>query len=75
MREIVHMELAKWHGYRDVTHLYLFTPVSLRFLVERNGFNLVRVETSFHSLPKILRCIADKTGVGGQIWLVVERPE
>jgi hypothetical protein len=69
------MELAEWHSYRDTTHIYLFTPVSLRFLMERSGLNVVRVETSFHSLPKIPRCIADKTGLGGQIWLVVEKPE
>ncbi|MFZ8811272.1 MAG: hypothetical protein ACO2PN_24600 [Pyrobaculum sp.] len=69
------MEPAKWHGYRDATHHYLFTPASLRFLVERSGLNVVRVEMSFHSLPKIPRCRADETGPGGQIWLVVEKPE
>jgi 2-polyprenyl-3-methyl-5-hydroxy-6-metoxy-1,4-benzoquinol methylase len=74
VRKLLRRE-AEWHGYRDVTHLYLFTPASLRFLVERSGFKIVRVETPFHPLPKILQKIADKTALGGQIWLVAEKPE
>ena len=59
------MEMAKWHGYRDATHLYLFTPASLRFLMGRSGLNVVMVETPFHPLSEILQRIAHKTVLGG----------
>ncbi|MCQ6254489.1 class I SAM-dependent methyltransferase [Methanocaldococcus sp.] len=62
-----------WHGFRDKTHLYLFTPSSLRFLVERVGFKVVKLETPFHPLLKPLQKIVNKTGLGGQIWLVGEK--
>jgi 2-polyprenyl-3-methyl-5-hydroxy-6-metoxy-1,4-benzoquinol methylase len=60
----------EWHGYYDKTHLYLFTPVSLNFLVERSGFKIVKTETPFHPLPEFIQKIVNKTSLGGQIWLV-----
>jgi SAM-dependent methyltransferase len=59
-----------WYGFLDDTHLNLFTPLSLRFLVVKAGFEIVRSETPFHSLPRRLQKIAGKTGLGGQIWLI-----
>jgi 2-polyprenyl-3-methyl-5-hydroxy-6-metoxy-1,4-benzoquinol methylase len=63
----------EWHGYYDKTHLYLFTPSSLKFLVERSGFKIVKIETPFHLLPRFIQKIVNKTGLGGQIWLVGEK--
>lgn len=59
-----------WYGFLDDSHLNLFTPLSLRFLVMKAGFEIVRSETPFHSLPGRLQKIAGKSGLGGQIWLV-----
>jgi 2-polyprenyl-3-methyl-5-hydroxy-6-metoxy-1,4-benzoquinol methylase len=63
----------KWSGVVDKSHLYLFTPLSLRILVDRVGFNVVRLETPFFPLPKFIRKIADKTGLGGSIWLTARK--
>jgi 2-polyprenyl-3-methyl-5-hydroxy-6-metoxy-1,4-benzoquinol methylase len=63
----------EWHGYHDKTHLYLFTPLSLKFLVERSGFKTVKIETPFHPLPRFIQKIVNKLGLGGQIWLVGEK--
>lgn len=63
----------KWHGYIDDSHLYLFTPTSLRFLVESAGFKAMKLETPFHYLPKFIQKILNKIGLGGQIWLVCQR--
>jgi 2-polyprenyl-3-methyl-5-hydroxy-6-metoxy-1,4-benzoquinol methylase len=59
-----------WHGFKDKTHLYLFTPTSLRFLAEKVGFKILTLETSFRPLPKFMQSFANKTGLGGQIWIV-----
>jgi len=69
VRKVIRKENI-WHGFVDKTHIYLFTPKSLAFLVERSGFKVIKVETPFHPLPKILQEVANKTGLGGQIWLV-----
>jgi 2-polyprenyl-3-methyl-5-hydroxy-6-metoxy-1,4-benzoquinol methylase len=62
-----------WHGFVDEAHLYLFTMMSLRFLVERAKFKIVNLETPFHPLPKIVQRMSNKTGLGGQIWLLAEK--
>ena len=64
---------GKWQGFREETHLYLFTPSSLKFLLERSGFEVTRLETPFNPLPKSLRRLASKTGFGGQIWLAARK--
>lgn len=62
-----------WYAYTDPTHVYLFTPSSLRFLVRRIGFKIVELETPFYLLPKSLQKIFNKSGLGGQIWLVASK--
>ena len=64
---------GKWQGFREETHLYLFTPSSLKFLLERSGFEVARLETPFNPLPKSLRRLVGKTGLGGQIWLAARK--
>jgi len=59
-----------WYGYIDKTHKNLFTPSSLRLLSEKAGFGIMRLETPFHPLPRIMQKIANKTKLGGQIWLI-----
>lgn len=62
----------RWHGFRDPTHLYLFTPSSIKFLVERAGFKVVRTEAVFHflALPNFIKKILDKTNLGGELWCI-----
>lgn len=62
-----------WHGYRDVSHLYLFSPDSLKFLVERAGFKIDKIETPFRPLPKMIQKLINSTGKGGHIWLVARK--
>jgi len=64
---------SQWVGFSDPSHLYLFTPDSLKFLVEKNGFMVTKLETFFHPLPKFLQKILNRTGKGGEIWLVASK--
>lgn len=66
-------EQGKWYGYNDDTHIHLFAPSSLKFLVRKVGLGLIREETPFHVLPKSLQNITNKFGLGGQIWLVCQK--
>lgn len=60
-----------WHGFNDPTHVYLFTPDSLKFLVERVGFKVELLKTPFHPLPTFLSELASKFfKKGGQIFLI-----
>jgi len=69
-KKIMGMENT-WHGFKDETHLRVFSAQSLKLLVEQKGF-YAEVETIFHPLPKILQYWANKTGLGGQIWLTAK---
>ena len=62
----------KWHGYHDKTHLYLFTLQSLKFLVERAGFYVIKIEAVFRpmALPQLFKKLLDKTNLGGEIWCI-----
>lgn len=63
-----------WHGYIDPTHIYLFTPDGLEFLVRRVGFKIETVKTPFHPLPNLISKITSKMFKrGGQILLVGRR--
>jgi len=64
---------GKWQGFTEETHLYLFTPSSLKFLLKTSGFEITRLETPFNPLPKSLQRFVGKTGLGGQIWLVARK--
>lgn len=70
LKKIIGME-DTWHGFKDETHLRVFSARSLKLLVEQNSF-CAEVETVFHPLPKILQRWANKTGRGGQIWLTAK---
>jgi len=63
----------KWYGCTDYSHIYLFTPSSLKFLVKEVGLGLIREETPFHAFPKFIQKIVNKIGLGGQIWLVCQK--
>lgn len=60
----------QWVGFSDPSHLYLFTTDSLKFLVEKNGFLVTKLETIFHPFPKFLQKVLNRTGKDGEIWLV-----
>ncbi|MDH5770739.1 MAG: class I SAM-dependent methyltransferase [Candidatus Bathyarchaeota archaeon] len=64
------LEKNQWGGFSDPSHFYLFTSDSLRFLVEKAGFLVTRLETTFYPLPGFLQKILNRTGKGGEIWLV-----
>ena len=59
---------SAWHGFHDHTHLCVFTTRYLKRLVEQTGFH-VKLETIFHPLPRLFQHLANRTGLGGQIWL------
>lgn len=51
----------------------MFTPLSLRFLVERCGFRVLAVEAPLMPLrkaPRIINKIANKFKLGGIVFLV-----
>jgi hypothetical protein len=52
----------KCSGVVDKSQFYLFTPLSLRILVDRGGFNVIRLETPLFSPTKFISKISDKTG-------------
>lgn len=62
-----------WYGFLDETHVHLFTPFSLRTFIEETGFRILELKTPFHPLPVPLNRILEKTGLGGQIWLLAEK--
>jgi len=64
-----------WHGFRDRTHRSIFTQVSIRFLIEKAGFRVLEIETPFHLFPRRLQKLMNRTGLGGQIWLLAEKLE
>jgi len=58
----------KWHGFVDMGHKYLMSPLSLKFLVKRAGFREIIINTPFYPLGRFSK-ILEWTGRGGQIWL------
>lgn len=63
-----------WHGFKDETHINLFTPLALSFTAQKAGFGILRIETPFQPLPKVVRNITKDLGIGGQIWLAAKKP-
>jgi len=61
----------EWFGVKDNTHIYLFTPFSLKILVNRSGFETIKVETPFKPFPKPLSL--GRSGLGGAIWLMARK--
>lgn len=62
LKKVLNRE-KNWHGFKDKTHQHLFTPLTLRFIVEKAGLKILKVETPFHPLPKILQKLLNKTEV------------
>ncbi len=63
----------KWYGYMDKTHQHFFTPTTLASVFEQVGYKIKRLETPFHPLSKALQFCLNRTGWGGQIWIVGEK--
>ena len=67
----------EWYGFRDETHIYLFTPLSLRFLIERCGFKVLAVEAPLMPLrkaPRIInKIIINKFNLGGTVFVIAEK--
>ena len=64
-----------WVGVADLTHRYLFTPFTLKFLLERAGFSGIVTEAlalTTQPLPGLLKSAVNKVlGMrGGQLWAV-----
>jgi len=65
---------STWHGFGDVTHKYLFTPISLKFLVERAGFHVVALETPLKPLGNLfINKVFSSLRLGGAIFLIAEK--
>lgn len=63
----------KWFGYRDETHLYLFTRKSLKFLLEKSGFSVLCNQTISAPFPSSLRSLVKNTDIGGNLWVVSQK--
>jgi len=66
----------EWYGFRDETHIYLFTPLSLRFLVKRCGFKVLAVEAPLMPLrkaPRIINKIVNGFNLGGTVFVIAEK--
>jgi hypothetical protein len=69
----------RWYGYSDPTHLHLFTPAALRWLVSQSGFEVATLTTPYLPLrraswlPRALVTVAEATVTGGQIVMVARR--
>lgn len=65
----------RWHGFVDETHIYLFNPTSLKFLVERTGLYITNLESPFKfaSKHKTIFYLLNKLGLGGEILLVAKK--
>jgi len=57
-------------GFSDPAHLYLSTSDSLKFLVKKNRFIVIKSETIFHPFPKFWQKILNRSGEGREAWLV-----
>jgi len=60
----------KWFGYIDKSHLLLFNRKSLKYLLDKTNFSIIKNETISFILPSTLRSIFKKTDLGGSIWMV-----
>ncbi|MBD3155747.1 MAG: methyltransferase domain-containing protein [Candidatus Aenigmarchaeota archaeon] len=63
----------RWGGFLDKTHIYLFNPDSICFLLKKSGYKVLKVETPFHFIPIVFQKFANKSGRGGQIWVVASK--
>lgn len=63
----------KWFGYRDETHLHLFTRKSLGFLAKKSGFLLLTSQTFAAPFPPVIRTLLKQTDIGGNLWLVAKK--
>lgn len=64
-----------WYGYLDKTHVSLFTCFSLKKLLEKNKFKILKCYTPFSFLRKrkvILKALG-RTYLGGQIRLIAKK--
>jgi 2-polyprenyl-3-methyl-5-hydroxy-6-metoxy-1,4-benzoquinol methylase len=63
----------KFTGFTDKTHLYLFTPSSLKYLIEQCGFKVIRIETLSTHQPPLIAKFLRITKLGGEIWVVAKK--
>lgn len=64
---------GSWSGVADPGHRYLFNATSLRHLVTSAGLTVVEIRTPFHALPSTPSRLLERSGLGGQLWLVAKR--
>lgn len=62
-----------WYGFKDPSHIYLFTPRAIKHLVTRVGFCVKSIETPFRPLQRIINDIISKSGFGGEIWIYASK--
>jgi 2-polyprenyl-3-methyl-5-hydroxy-6-metoxy-1,4-benzoquinol methylase len=62
-----------WYGFLDKTHQMLFTPSSLRSLIKKEGFNIIKIYVPFQA-PLLKHIgIVSRIGLGGQIRLMAKK--
>lgn len=67
------VEGEEFHAFQDETHKYLFTPVSLKFLLRRSGLTIEYSNTFFYALPSFLSRAISVTNLGSVLWVVASK--
>lgn len=65
-----YLKPSYWMADKDPSHLYLFDRLTLRFLLERAGFEVLGLTTPFHRLSGRVSRVLEGTGLGGQIFAI-----
>lgn len=63
----------KWIGFRDETHIILYSIHGLRFMLRKVGFKVLKAETFFTPLPQVISKLLRPFNLGGKIWVTSTR--
>lgn len=59
----------KWIGFSDKTHFTLYTVHSLKSVLNKSGFHVLKAETLFTPLPQAISKLLQPFNLGGKIWI------
>ncbi len=64
-----------WFGFHDKEHKILYTPQSLKYLLEKTGFKLKLLKTSSTTRCKTYNSLISLTDKGGEIVILAQKNE
>lgn len=65
----------KWIGFRDETHVNLYSIHGLKFMLRKAGFKVLKAETFFTPLPQVISKMFRPYNLGGKIWVTSTRKD